>query len=167
MLSVAPEGVRAAASQMDEKMWKPTGRELRETSPVFLAYEMSSFMQRCLFGCLGVKNLRPFDMNFINSEIAMKLDEAGWKNIKENKDVLDTNDDDGFRISRPCKCGGCCLEPFITFVRSANNDNVSLVRENYEPYGEKCFAAMCKCTHVHDIMVRSSETPTYQLVVNT
>ena len=165
MLSMAPEGVKAASSQRDASMWKPTGAELRGTSPVFLAYEMSNFMQRCLFGCLGAKNLRPFDMNFVNSQMALKLDAEGWRNIKENKDVLD--DDDGFRISRPCKCGGCCLEPFVTFVRSAQNNDVGFVRENFEPYSEKCFLACCKCTHVHDVLVKSSKTPTYQLVVNT
>merc|ERR1712023_434329 len=163
MLSAAPEGVKAASSQHDGAMWKPTGAELRGTSPIFLAYEMSSFMQRCLFGCLGAKNLRPFDMNFVNSQMAMKLDAEGWRNIKENKDVLE--DDDGFRISRPCKCGGCCLEPFVTFVRSAQNNDVGFVRENFEPYSEKCFLATCKCTHVHDVFVKS-KTPTYQLVVN-
>merc|ERR1712023_410760 len=57
MLSAAPEGVKAASSQHDGAMWKPTGAELRGTSPIFLAYEMSNFMQRCLFGCLGAKNL--------------------------------------------------------------------------------------------------------------
>lgn len=163
MLSAAPEGVKAASSQHDGAMWKPTGAELRGTSPIFLAYEMSNFMQRCLFGCLGAKNLRPFDMNFVNSQMAMKLDAEGWRNIKENKDVLE--DDDGFRISRPCKCGGCCLEPFVTFVRSAQNNDVGFVRENFEPYSEKCFLATCKCTHVHDVFVKS-KTPTYQLVVN-
>jgi len=167
VLSSAPNNVKAATSQQDKNMYTPTGGELRALSPMFLAYEMSGFMLRCLFGCIGAKNLRPFDMNFINSGKVEKLDAEGWKNVRENKDVLGDDDDDGFRLYRPCKCGGICCEPFVTFVRSAKNEEVGFVRENYTPYGEKCHEQCCKCTHYHDVFVKGGgkETPKYTLVV--
>lgn len=161
VVSAAPEGVRARTGH-SERGWSPTGTDLRSLGAFLFGYEMSALWERCLLTICGGANLRAMSMNFIPAEEVEKLNATGWQNMNKNADVLG---EQGMRLDRPCLPGGCCGVPFRIFVSSGGGDELGVVRENFSPYSEKCFACVCQCTHYHDVFAKGSEEPVYQIVV--
>ena len=41
-------------------------------------------------------------------------------------------------------------DPHVLYIRSANNETIGESWENFEPYGEKCNDACCKCKLHHN-----------------
>jgi len=165
MLSEVPSGVKAATSIDDPNAWHPTGTELRAQPKIYFGYEMSDFFTRCCYSAMKISNLRPFEFNFIPAYKEAELNSAGWANVRENMDVDGSGE--GLRLKRPFKCGGCCGDPHVLYIRSANNETIGESWENFEPYGEKCNDACCKCTHYHDVYEKGTTNSIFSIQVGT
>lgn len=129
-------GVRVATSPDDPRRWKPTNEELLNAAPLMDWTEESSCCLRCLTNWCRCGNLRPLRLNSAS---------AGGQE---------------FYVDRPFLCGGwiCCpLE--MTLYRAMLMQNqrvwtpVGRVRENFDPYCDKCFHTVCLCTRFHNVEV--------------
>jgi len=165
--AIPPENVRAASELAGADVWNPTGGQLRDAPSLFLGYEISSLCTRVLFKYLNCSFKRPLQFNFIPWLAKGELDAQGMGNILQNKDIQDA---DSFKLVRPFKCGGCCCDPYQLTVHDPDGSSVGKVMENFQPYGEKCNHACCKCTFYHDMFEQEStgfsSEPIYTLRVN-
>jgi len=130
-VAALPADKACGKSQDDVNMWKPGNGDLIALPPLMMAFEDTSFCNRCVLACCGCGNLRPYHMHFFEGAQPRKGGE------------LFTND-------RPFTCGGmCCCPQEITTMQ--NGKPIGRIYENFEPYGGKCWEACCCCTYYTDV----------------